>query len=267
MNVRSATPKDLDAVKNILDSTPEFNEKDTACCVECLDEFLSGGLTYRFICAEEDGRISGFACYGRDFLADDVLEVYWIVVAPKNRKKGVGRIILSHIEEQAAREGVRMITAETESDPTYAGTRRFYERCDYRLEACIKDFYGEGDDKIIYGKRIGAAEKKDDWGSLLPAGIERPEDIPKKFGFHDEIGEVVKKFPMRVSRHYMNLIERPGDPIWRQCIPDRLELEDFGVEDPLNATPTGCCFSSQTSARLTAGFARGRGESATRRRL
>jgi len=243
MNIRSITPQDAEPLQKILEITPEFNVKDTACCSECLADFFAGGETYRFICAENYGKINGFACYGKDTIADNVIEVYWVVVAPQYRKKGIGRLLLSYIEDAAAAENARMISIETESDPTYAGTRSFYERCGYRLEASVKDFYREGDDKLIYAKRLKKprddggdkpAERKDDWGSLLPAGIERPEDLPKKFGFHEEIGEVVKKFPMRVSRHYLSLIERPGDPIWKQCIPDKLELEDFGVEDPLN---------------------------------
>lgn len=40
---------------------------------------------------------------------------------------------------------------------------------------------------------------------------------------------------MRISRHYLGLIHSVGDPIWRQCVPDSLELEESGLlPDPLN---------------------------------
>jgi len=46
---------------------------------------------------------------------------------------------------------------------------------------------------------------------------------------------VVATYPMRVSRYYFDLIEEVDDPIWRQCIPSSLELQDpYGMEDPLN---------------------------------
>lgn len=42
-------------------------------------------------------------------------------------------------------------------------------------------------------------------------------------------------YPMRISPYYLNLIEYPGDPIWRQAVPDPLELDDpQGLIDPLD---------------------------------
>jgi RimJ/RimL family protein N-acetyltransferase len=34
----------------------------------------------------------------------------------------------------------------------YNRTRRFYERCGYREEATLREFYSPGDDKVIYVK-------------------------------------------------------------------------------------------------------------------
>ncbi|MEM4603386.1 MAG: hypothetical protein QW842_06270, partial [Candidatus Nezhaarchaeales archaeon] len=40
---------------------------------------------------------------------------------------------------------------------------------------------------------------------------------------------------MFISRYYFNLIEEVEDPIWKQCIPSPLELQDpYGYEDPLS---------------------------------
>lgn len=50
----------------------------------------------------------------------------------------------------------------------------------------------------------------------------------------DELIPVAEKFPFRLSGHYEGLIEGPGDPIWRQAIPDPAELLDTGgYDDPL----------------------------------
>jgi lysine 2,3-aminomutase len=39
---------------------------------------------------------------------------------------------------------------------------------------------------------------------------------------------------MRISPHYLSLIQCPGDPIWRQCVPDPRELDDDDrLDDPL----------------------------------
>ncbi|MGE4559496.1 MAG: KamA family radical SAM protein [Desulfobulbus sp.] len=49
------------------------------------------------------------------------------------------------------------------------------------------------------------------------------------------IAEVAQVYPVRISPYYLNLIQTPGDPLWRQAVPDRLELLDpQGLEDPLD---------------------------------
>lgn len=46
---------------------------------------------------------------------------------------------------------------------------------------------------------------------------------------------VERYYPFRSTRYYAGLIGAPGDPIWRQVVPDAVELEDrTGWEDPLN---------------------------------
>ncbi len=48
------------------------------------------------------------------------------------------------------------------------------------------------------------------------------------------IEKVKRRYPMKVTPYYMDLVEEKDDPIWKQCIPDIQELEDhFNEEDPL----------------------------------
>ena len=50
-----------------------------------------------------------------------------------------------------------------------------------------------------------------------------------------ELERIANVYPMRISPYYLKLIEHPGDPIWRQAVPDPLELDDpQGLTDPLN---------------------------------
>ncbi len=46
--------------------------------------------------------------------------------------------------------------------------------------------------------------------------------------------EVARHYPFQVSGHILNLLREPGDPLWRQVVPDPRELENNqGWEDPL----------------------------------
>ena len=76
----------------------------------------------------------------------------------------------------------------------------------------------------------------EEWQSFLLESIIRPEQILNRFKINVEsLKVVVSKYPMRVSKYYFDLIEEVDDPIWKQCIPSPLELQDpNGYEDPLN---------------------------------
>lgn len=76
----------------------------------------------------------------------------------------------------------------------------------------------------------------EDWENSLSESITRPHQILEKFSVDTKaLGTVVEKYPMKISRYYFNLIQEVGDPIWKQCIPSPLELQDlWGTEDPLN---------------------------------
>ncbi|RNC68746.1 MAG: KamA family radical SAM protein [Desulfuromonadales bacterium] len=73
------------------------------------------------------------------------------------------------------------------------------------------------------------------WRRSLADSITSPEEIAERFGIDPEpLVPVVRRYPLRITRHYLGLIEGPGDPIWRQCVPDPLELNDDQLPDPLH---------------------------------
>ncbi|MEM3479711.1 MAG: lysine 2,3-aminomutase, partial [Candidatus Bathyarchaeia archaeon] len=76
----------------------------------------------------------------------------------------------------------------------------------------------------------------ENWKNILKKSITRPEQILEKFNVDIRpIKAVAERYPMFVSKYYFDLIEYVDDPIWRQCIPSPLELQDpYGQEDPLN---------------------------------
>jgi len=50
----------------------------------------------------------------------------------------------------------------------------------------------------------------------------------------EKIDRVIKKYPMKINPYYLSLIRKKNDPIWKQCIPDVLEVElGVGKRDPL----------------------------------
>jgi len=74
------------------------------------------------------------------------------------------------------------------------------------------------------------------WQRQLAASITRPEQLAAHFDIDPvPLQAVAERYPMLITPYYLSLIEAPGDPIWRQCVPDPLELvPDQLFEDPLN---------------------------------
>ena len=75
----------------------------------------------------------------------------------------------------------------------------------------------------------------EDWQRQLAASLTDPRRLAERFGIDPRpLADVVRHYPMRITPHYLGLIHEPGDPIWRQCVPDVLELADeTGLMDPL----------------------------------
>ncbi len=73
------------------------------------------------------------------------------------------------------------------------------------------------------------------WRRILSESIDRPEDLPDRFGIDGAaLRKVTARYPMRINPYYLSLIKHPGDPIYRQCVPDMREIQDDkGMDDPL----------------------------------
>jgi lysine 2,3-aminomutase len=74
------------------------------------------------------------------------------------------------------------------------------------------------------------------WQELLRQSVDSGKDLVDRFGFDKELADKLNNlFHIRVNPYYLSLIRYPGDPIWLQCIPEAVELEDQNApDDPLN---------------------------------
>ncbi|MGE5411844.1 MAG: KamA family radical SAM protein [Clostridiales bacterium] len=74
------------------------------------------------------------------------------------------------------------------------------------------------------------------WQQMLRESVHSVDQLVEKFNLDRSIAQQLDRFfQARINPYYLSLIRYPGDPIWRQCVPDRAELEDYDAfEDPLN---------------------------------
>ena len=73
------------------------------------------------------------------------------------------------------------------------------------------------------------------WQQSLKESLTDPAVLAARFGLDPvPLIEVAARYPLRITPHYLGLIEGPDDPLWRQCVPDPRELDAMGLDiDPL----------------------------------
>jgi ribosomal protein S18 acetylase RimI-like enzyme len=77
-----------------------------------------------------------------------------IAVHPEVQGRGTGRALMRHAEaDLSAREG-RLLAVRTSGTEQYAGTRAFYDRCGYDRVARVPDWWTDGEDLVLYTKRL-----------------------------------------------------------------------------------------------------------------
>ena len=88
----------------------------------------------------------------------------------------------------------------------------------------------------IYPENITASTP---WHTLLRHAVTTAEQLASHFDIDAEkINQVIQRYPMRISPHYLSLIKAPGDPLWRQAVPHEAELADTqNPADPLAEEP------------------------------
>ncbi len=72
------------------------------------------------------------------------------------------------------------------------------------------------------------------WQQALRDSLTTTVELAERFSVDAaSLQAVVEKYPLRIPPYYLNLIERVGDPIWRQVVPALEELNGDGLVDPL----------------------------------
>ena len=153
--IRPVTPDDTERLVELTAATGFFRPEEVDTLRGVLDDYF-GGASEGHACfaSEADGRTDGYVYLGGADMADRTWYVWWIAVDPTTQGRGVGKELLRFAEEEARRRGGRVMFIETSGLPFYEPTRRFYLKNGYDREAVLRDFYRDGDDLVVFRKRL-----------------------------------------------------------------------------------------------------------------
>jgi ribosomal protein S18 acetylase RimI-like enzyme len=157
MELQALIPDDREKISRLLRQGNVFNREEIQVALELIDEALNGAgkKDYQVFCAfENDRNLAGFICFGPIPMTERSYDLYWLRVDEASSRKGVGGALLEFMEEFVAVEGARRIYIETSSTAPYQAARALYEKHGYQFVCCLKDFYREGDHKMIFMKEV-----------------------------------------------------------------------------------------------------------------
>ena len=150
--VRMVTERDIDSLKEVLDSIDLFPSNMLE---DLIADFLENPESEEiwFTAVENNKPISIGYC-APEKLTEGTFNLYALGVRSDIQSKGIGGKMMTFIENYLKDNGHRILIVDTSGTDGFELTRKFYEKLDFTKEAVIRDFWKEGDDKVVYWKRL-----------------------------------------------------------------------------------------------------------------
>jgi ribosomal protein S18 acetylase RimI-like enzyme len=154
--IRSTQPADTPILVELADRTGVFKPIEIQALREVLDDYhaTNHAQNHHAVTLEESGTVLGFAYFAQAAMTDRTWSVWWIVVARTEQARGLGTTLMRYIEDEVRRHSGRVLFIETSSTPHYEPTRRFYLKLGYEITAALRDYYADGDDMVVFRKRM-----------------------------------------------------------------------------------------------------------------
>lgn len=154
-HIRPTKKDDIGQIKSLAVETELFTEEDAVFIGETLNQYFNGELgDDHFWVTYDDNAVIGVAYYAPEPMTDSVWNLYMLAVDPDSHGQGIGSALVTYVEQALPSHNGRMLLIETSGLDSFERTRSFYDKCGYELEARIRDYYAEGDDKVIFRKSL-----------------------------------------------------------------------------------------------------------------
>ncbi len=152
--IRHARPDDLDGILNVATHSTLFEHEEMEVFGHTIREFFAEEEPeHVWLVDEHLGAVSAVAYMGPE-MADRVWNLFFISVLPELKGMGRGGALLRHVEAQLVDLEQRMLVIDTSGLDGFEPTRAFYIKHGYTLSAQIPDFWADGDDKVVFTKRL-----------------------------------------------------------------------------------------------------------------
>jgi ribosomal protein S18 acetylase RimI-like enzyme len=153
--IRHMTAEDTDDIVSLMIAAGMFSAEEAEVVRGLLRDYVEARHR-EHVCVVDDyeGRLVGVAYYQPKGPGDRLWQLTMIAVHPDLQGTGRGGALLHHVEGDLRSRGQRLLTIDTSGTPQYDRARAFYARCHYAEEARIRDYWQDGDDLVVFTKRL-----------------------------------------------------------------------------------------------------------------
>ena len=153
--VRSALSEDGAGAVHVVLASGLFGADDIDVVVQLLDDyFAQPDLGHVCLVSATGDVINGVAYAQPTPAADRVWYLTMIAVHPDAQRRGAGTALLRATESELLAREQRLLLVATSALPAYESARQFYLRAGYDEEARVRDYHEDGDDMVLYRKRL-----------------------------------------------------------------------------------------------------------------
>ena len=150
--IRLVSQADLEQIKKILDSSELFPS-------EYLDEMISDYFNNQetediWFTYLDNKTPTAIGYCVPEKMTEGTYNLLAIGVLKESQGKGIASEMMKHIELLLKQKGGRILIVETSSANAQIAARNFYKKIGYTEEAVIRDFWKDGEDKIVFWKKL-----------------------------------------------------------------------------------------------------------------
>ncbi|MCU7853746.1 MAG: GNAT family N-acetyltransferase [Candidatus Thiodiazotropha sp. (ex Monitilora ramsayi)] len=161
MNIRVMEERDLQRVVELIGETDDDDAEDAQ------NEFEFDGVEHHWV-AELEGMVIGVSGYRQVPQTQGTGWVSWTYIDPVHQGKGHGRALFEFVIDQARKFGAEKLFIKVSNYVDENGINiyekacRMYESFGFECELVSKDFYGEGEDQLIYSMCLVTEQNTED---------------------------------------------------------------------------------------------------------
>ena len=120
-----------------------------------IESALAGaGDEYRAIVSDDRGDVTGIAVYGPVAGTVGTAKLHAILVTAAARMRGVAARLCDQVASELGAEGARLLIAELPDTPALRPGAMLLERCGWREESRIPDFFADGVALRLYRREL-----------------------------------------------------------------------------------------------------------------